>query len=216
MMLTFETLLIFIPTVALLVILPGPDFAIVTKISIFDGKKPAQAAAIGITLGICIHTMLAMLGLSTIVSRSAVLFSMLKYVGAIYLFYIGVLEFKKSIKLKNWQNQSETKKNEAEDHNVTSYFYTGFLTNLLNPKAILYFMVLYPQFIDQSTPLTMQFLEMGIITALICLCWYMMLASIFIKIRIFFTSVKCQRWLMRFTGTIFICFGLKLAAQKLE
>ena len=215
-MLTFETLLIFIPTVALLVILPGPDFAIVTKISIFDGKKPAQAAAIGITLGICIHTMLAMLGLSTIVASSAVLFSILKYVGAIYLFYIGVSELIKSIKIKNWQHHSEPEKNDASSHNVTCYFYTGFLTNVLNPKAILYFMVLYPQFVDQSTPLTLQFLEMGIITALICLGWYMILASVFIKIRTFFTSVKCQRWLMRFTGTIFICFGLKLAAQKLE
>lgn len=58
-MLTLESLLAFIPTIVILVILPGSDFAIVTKISLFDGKKPAQAAAVGITLGMCLHTTLA-------------------------------------------------------------------------------------------------------------------------------------------------------------
>lgn len=215
-MLTFETLLIFVPTVAILVILPGPDFAIITKISIFDGKKQAQAAAIGVTLGMCIHTILAMLGLSAIVASSALLFSILKYLGAAYLFYIGISELIKSTKRKNLQFHPESEKNEARGHNTTRYFYAGFLTNVLNPKAILYFMVLYPQFIDSSAPLTTQFLEMGLITALICLSWYLILASVFTKISAFFTSASCQRWLMRFTGIIFVAFGVKLAAQKLE
>lgn len=215
-MLTFETLLIFVPTVAILVILPGPDFAIVTKISLFDGKKPAQAAAIGVTLGMCIHTVLAMLGLSAIVASSAVLFSLIKYAGAIYLFYVGISELIKSAKAEKLQSQSVAEENEVRLFNTRRYFYAGFLTNVLNPKAILYFMVLYPQFIDTTKPLASQFLEMGIISALICLCWYMILASIFTKIRAFFTSARCQQWLMRFTGVIFIAFGLKLAAQKLE
>lgn len=215
-MLTFETLLIFVPTVAILVILPGPDFAIVTKISMFDGKKPAQAAAIGVTLGMCIHTVLAMLGLSAIVASSAVLFSIIKYTGAIYLFYVGISELIKSAKARKLPSQSMAEENEIRLSNTTRYFYAGFLTNVLNPKAILYFMVLYPQFIDTTKPLASQFLEMGIISALICLCWYMILASIFTKIRTFFTSARCQQWLMRFTGVIFIAFGLKLATQKLE
>lgn len=215
-MLSFETLMIFVPTVALLVMLPGPDFAIVTKISIFDGKKAAQAAAVGVTLGMCIHTVLAMLGLSAIVASSAMLFSILKYAGALYLFYIGISELIKSRKLKNFDMSSQKQDKQPLSVNFTKYFSCGFFTNVLNPKAILYFIVLYPQFLDTSTPIASQFLEMGIISAAICFCWYMILASVFTKIRAFFMGARCQRWLMRFTGAIFIAFGLKLAVQKLE
>lgn len=213
-MLTLENLLIFVPTIAILIALPGPDFAIITKISIFDGKKPAQAAAIGVTLGMCIHTILAMLGLSAIVASSALLFSIIKYAGVAYLFYVGISELIKSRKNNNLEAQSLPDDDQIKGFKKTHYFYSGFLTNVLNPKAILYFMVLYPQFLDSSAPIYSQFLEMGIITAAICLAWYLALANIFTRIRVFFTSARCQRWLMRFTGAIFIGFGLKLIAQK--
>lgn len=219
-MLTLENLLVFIPTIVILVILPGPDFAIVTKISLFDGKKPAQAAAAGITLGMCIHTTLAMLGLSAIVASSAVLFSAIKYVGAVYLFYVGITELSKSLKVKKIPSQHETEegviKRTGIEHHLTHYFYAGFLTNVLNPKAILYFMVLFPQFINPHAPLPTQFLEMGMIGAAATLIWYMLVASIFTRIRAFFASSSCQRWLMRFMGIIFITFGLKLAFQRLD
>lgn len=217
-MLTLESLLIFIPTIVFLVILPGPDFAIVTKISLFDGKKPAQAAAAGITLGMCIHTTLAMLGLSAIVASSAVLFSAIKYVGALYLFYVGITELSKSLKVKNIAPKLCTEETSMTRgvYPLKRYFYAGFLTNVLNPKAVLYFMVLYPQFINPHAPLPTQFLEMGIIGAAASLIWFMLVASIFTKMRAFFTSSTCQRWLMRFTGLIFITFGLKLAAQRIE
>lgn len=218
-MLTIESLLVFIPTVVLLVILPGPDFAIVTKISLFDGKKPAQAAAVGITLGMCIHTTLAMLGLSAIVASSAVLFSAIKYVGALYLFYVGITELRKSLKTKKMSSRHETEEiiiNTGNKPQIRRYFYAGFLTNVLKPKAILYFMVLYPQFINPKAPLPTQFLEMGAIGALTSLIWFVMVASIFTKMRAFLTSSSCQRWLMRFTGIIFITFGLKLAVQRID
>lgn len=219
-MLTIESLLVFIPTIVILVILPGPDFAIVTKISLFDGKKPGQAAAAGVTLGMCIHTTLAMLGLSAIVASSAVLFSAIKYIGAIYLFYVGITELSKSLKGKKISSkpgtQEEIIKKTSAEKRLTHYFYAGFLTNVLNPKAILYFMVLFLQFINPHAPLPTQFLEMGMIGALATFIWYMTVATIFTKIRAFFVSSACQRWLMRFMGIIFITFGLKLAFERLE
>lgn len=215
-MLSLENLLIFVPTIAILVALPGPDFAIITKISIFDGKKAAQSAAVGVTLGMCVHTILAMLGLSAIVASSALLFSIIKYAGAAYLFYVGISELIKSSKIKTLPVQPMTENGHIKENTNIRYLYAGFLTNVLNPKAILYFMVLYPQFLDSSSPIYYQFLEMGIITAVICIIWYLVVASIFTRIRSFFTSAKCQRWLMRFTGAIFVGFGFKLMAQKLE
>lgn len=217
-MLSFETLLLFVPTIALLVILPGPDFAIVSKSSLLDGRKQGQMAALGVSLGMCVHTILAMFGISAILARSAVLFSILKYLGACYLFYLGIKALIQSF------NKNGASTNQVECINsvhlkkkpvsLWKSFQVGFLTNVLNPKAILYFMVLYPQFLDSNSPVFMQFFEMGLITAVICLGWYISLAWLLGKIRVFFTKDIFQRWLLRITGGIFMAFGLRLAIQK--
>lgn len=90
-MLTLENLLLFIPTMGLLVILPGPDFALVSKISLFQGKRHGEFAAVGVAAGMCVHTLLAMFGISAIVAASATLFMILKYAGAAYLCFLGII-----------------------------------------------------------------------------------------------------------------------------
>ncbi len=214
-MLPLETLLLFIPTITVLVILPGPDFAIVSKISLLDGRAHGQAAAFGVALGICVHTLLAMFGISAIFARSAMLFNLLKYIGALYLFYIGIRAIAQSFRLKATRPAQDAglPKPETSRKSLWVSFQASFLTNVLNPKAILYFMVLYPQFLVQSLPMAPQFLELGLITALICIAWYVTLACILARIGSLFASSGFQKWLLRVTGGIFLTFGLKLALQ---
>ena len=217
-MLSLETLWLFVPTITLLVILPGPDFAIVSKISLLDGRIQGQAAAFGVALGICLHTVLAMLGISAILAQSAILFASLKYIGACYLLYLGIKALWLSFcdHFPDNIRSGEHISNNKSENGLMRAFYTGFLTNALNPKAILYFMVLYPQFLQTSEPVFFQFLEMGLLTAFICVAWYVAVAQLLGRIRRLFSSSAFQRWLMRGTGGIFIIFGLKLATQKLE
>ena len=89
-MISLENLLLYVPLAAILVILPGPDFALIAKISLLDGRRQGQAAACGVALGIVIHTSAAMLGISAIIAQSVFLFSILKYVGAAYLLWLGI------------------------------------------------------------------------------------------------------------------------------
>lgn len=217
-MLSVETLLLFIPAITLLVMLPGPDFALISKISLLEGRRQGQAAALGIAIGICLHTILAMLGLSAILARSATLFAILKYAGAAYLLYLGVKALIQSLSASPKQAVEADAVPLAEhaDTRLWKHFQTGFLTNALNPKAILYFMVLYPQFLDSSAPVFTQFLEMGLITAGICIAWFGSMAYLLGKIRHLFASDRFQRWLLRLTGGIFIAFSAKLAMQELE
>lgn len=86
-----------------------------------------------------------MLGLSAIVASSAVLFSAIKYIGVLYLFYVGITELRRSMKTKKIALQHETEEIVIQKINssprITWYFYAGFLTNVLNPKAILWFCI---------------------------------------------------------------------------
>lgn len=169
-MLTLENLLLFIPTMGLLVMLPGPDFALVSKIALVQGKRHGEFAALGVAAGMCVHTLLAMLGISAIIASSAALFMLLKYAGAAYLCCLGALSILQSFRIGRqagiWGKSSAGC--ESAQSPRSHSLWAGFLTNVLNPKAILYFMVLLPQFISTDRPLAGQFLELGLISAFLC------------------------------------------------
>ena len=91
------------------------------------------------------------------------------------------------------------------------FFGQGFLTNVLNPKAVLIFLTFLPQFMDPHAPLAPQFLTLGSIMSGLCLFWYVPLAYMLGRIRHIFETSRFQKWMQRCTGLVFIAFGLKLA-----
>ena len=184
-MISLDNLLLFVPLAAILVILPGPDFALIAKISLMNGRPQGQAAAVGVALGICVHTTAAMLGISAIIAQSVLWFSILKYVGAAYLVWLGI-------------------------HALRS----GQAVNALNPKAVLIFLTFLPQFMDPHAPLAPQFLTLGSIMSGLCLFWYVPLAYMLGRIRHIFENSRFQKWMQRCTGLVFIAFGLKLATAQ--
>ena len=244
-MISLENLLLFIPMAAILVMLPGPDFALIAKISLLNGRPQGQAAACGVALGICVHTTAAMLGISAIIAQSILWFSVLKYVGAAYLIWLGVQALRHSgavsaAVVKTAPRDGESARADAradargEAHHGTaansaaspaatqrlssrqwwSFFCQGFLTNALNPKAVIIFLTFLPQFTDPHAPLAPQFLELGGIMSALCLFWFVPLAYMLGRVRHVFENSRFQLWLQRFTGFIFIAFGLKLAAAQ--
>lgn len=235
-MISLETLLLFIPMAAILVILPGPDFALIAKISLLNGRPQGQAAACGVALGICVHTAAAMLGISAIIAQSMLWFSVLKYMGAAYLIWLGVQALRHSgavsaavvktaprdgenIRADGRGTAPETAENPAAQARLSprqwwKFFWQGFLTNALNPKAVIIFLTFLPQFTNPHAPLAPQFLELGGIMSALCLLWYVPLAYMLGRVRHVFENSRFQLWLQRFTGFVFIAFGLKLAAAQ--
>ncbi|MDD4700887.1 MAG: LysE family translocator [Desulfovibrio sp.] len=227
-MISLDTLLLFIPMAALLVILPGPDFALIAKISLLDGRPQGQAAACGVALGICVHTAAAMLGISAIIAQSMLLFSVLKYAGAAYLIWLGIqaLRHNRAVSAAVVKTAppvsdraQEPAANPAREPRLAprqwwSFFWQGFLTNALNPKAAIIFLTFLPQFTNPHAPLAPQFLELGGIMSGLCLFWYVPLAYMLGRVRHIFENSRFQLWLQRFTGFVFIAFGLKLAATQ--
>ena len=226
-MISLENLLLYVPLAAILVILPGPDFALIAKISLLDGRRQGQAAACGVALGIVIHTSAAMLGISAIIAQSVFLFSILKYVGAAYLLWLGIHALRqgraasravvRTAPLPGRETESLTDRTARPAPRVRwRAFKQGFLTNLLNPKAVLIFLTFLPQFMNPHMPLVPQFLELGGIMSLLCLLWYVSLAYILGQVRRAFENPRFQQWLHRCTGVVFIAFGLKLAAAHAD
>lgn len=184
---------------------PGPDFAMILKQSITYGKRASVISSIGIGLGISVHVIYTLLGIGLIISKSIILFNIIKYLGAFYLIYIGYKAFKsKGMKL---------------DFNATSpcaqisdmkSFWLGFLCNALNPKATLFFVSMFTVVISIETPMYIQAIY-GVFCILATMFWF--IATSFIlskkKVRTFFNSFG--KYFDRGVGIVLITLGLKVA-----
>lgn len=216
-MVSLENLLLYIPLAVLLVMLPGPDFALITRISLTEGRGSGQAAACGVALGIMVHTSAAMLGFSAVIAQSATLFTLLRYAGAAYLCWMGfhALRAGRQVTAAVVRHGGQEAGAQPARGLRGRAFRQGFLTNALNPKAVVFFLTMLPQFLDPHAALWPQFLELGGIMAFFCLGWFVLLASLLHRIRRLFVRPAFQAWLHRLTGLIFIGFAFRLALEKL-
>ena len=183
---------------------PGPDFAVIVRNSLVYSRKTALLTAFGIALGIFVHVSYSLLGLGFIIKENAWLFVSIQYLGAGYLLYIGVNGLKakkKTLAVTNIQHQ--------QDISTFSAIGSGFLTNALNPKCMLFFISLFSIVISANTP-TFILLIYGILIFVETLIWFSFVA--------FCLSGKQTRgkfnavghWVERFTGSVLIALGTKL------
>ena len=137
--LSLETIIAFVLASVVLSLVPGPDNIFVMTNSALKGWKAGFYITLGLCTGLIGHTILVAIGVSVIFQTSALAFNGLKIVGACYLIYLGWL----SLKCKELAIDS----NDAESVN-RSYYITGIVMNLTNPKVALFFLVFLPQFIN--------------------------------------------------------------------
>ena len=191
---------------------PGPDFAIVARNSLIYSRKIALYTSLGVALGISVHVAYSILGIGLIISQSIVLFSIIKYVGAAYLIYIGY----KSLRAKPAPLEVTAQKAGPIAPRILtprSAISTGFLTNVLNPKATLFFLALFTQVIDPLTPKSIQ-LVFGLEMMLITFVWFSIISLVFshplLKTRI----TRVQHYIERVTGGVLIALGIKVALSS--
>lgn len=163
-----ENFMTFLITALIFVITPGMDTIFVLNKSIGEGKRSGVLASLGINTGVMIHTLLGALGLSVIIAQSPSGFLLIKYLGAAYIFYLGIMGIRsKKDVFQNTESTSKTKHN----------FWSGFLTNVLNPKVALFFIAFFPQFIlPDSLQSPVPFIALGITYAIIGIVWLVVLA----------------------------------------
>ncbi len=187
---------------------PGPDFAMIVKQSITYGKRSSIIASIGIGLGISVHIIYSVLGIGLIISKSIVLFSIIKYIGAAYLIYIGYKSLKsKGLKLEVGDSITNQTMSDKKS------FFIGFLCNALNPKATLFFLSIFTVVVDINTPLYIQSLY-GVFCIFATMFW-------FVGVSVFLSQKKVRKFFNSFghifdktVGVVLIALGLKVALSK--
>ncbi|MCU5304206.1 LysE family translocator, partial [Bacillus toyonensis] len=194
-----------------LIILPGPDTAMATKNTLVAGKMGGVKTVFGTCVALLIHTLAAVIGLSALIVKSALLFSIFKYVGALYLIYIGIKALL-AVKNKEGVNTNDVSINNDKEH--TSCFRQGFLTNLLNPKIAVFFLTFLPQFLNPSHNTFIQLLVMGLTYLVLTIIWFAFYIFLIDKISAFMKKPKTQRYIQGLTGIVLIGFGIKLALEK--
>ena len=206
-----ENFHLFVIMCIFLILLPGPDTAIATKNTVTVGKIGGLKTALGTCCALLIHTSAAVLGLSTIIVKSALLFSIFKYVGAVYLIYLGV---KTLWSLKKKEEAATVEVNTKKQLENTSCFKQGFITNILNPKVAVFFLTFLPQFVESGSNTFIPFLIMGITYTVLTAVWCLLYISLINQISAFMKKPKTQNIIEGITGTILIGFGIKLALEK--
>ena len=158
-----HTLLIFIPTVFILVVTPGPDLVFITANSIASGKRGGIASALGCTSGAFAHAVLAAFGLTAVVATYQPAYQFVRIAGATYLAYLGLKMF-----ISKQPGLSIGKSGQRKSSLLL--YRQGFINNLMNPKAILFSLTFLPQFADPGRgPIWAQIISLGVILAFVML-----------------------------------------------
>lgn len=192
--------------IMLAAISPGPDFAMVVKNTLLYGRKAGVFTAFGVSSSLLIHSSYCVLGLAIIITQSLLLFSIIKYIGAAYLIYIGI----KSLLTKRKDAQKEEQKDTVVVLNGFQLFSQGLLCNLLNPKAIMFILAFFTLIINPSTSWLAQ-LGFGIEIALIHLIWFSGLAIVITHQRVKANLTKLQHYIVKVMGAVLIGFGAHIA-----
>jgi len=203
-------LLAFIAAGWLLNLTPGPDVLYVVTNSLRSGVRAGVMAGLGITAGCFVHIFAAAVGVGTLMATSATAFTVLKYIGAAYLLYLGVRMLLSRAKPPA---DLEAVAAVSEARSLKAIFLGGFWTNVLNPKVALFFLAFVPQFIAAEAPdKALAFILLGCIFNVNSMLWCHFLAvSSALASRRIRVGRTLTLWVHRSIGALFVSFGLRLA-----
>jgi threonine/homoserine/homoserine lactone efflux protein len=207
---TLHSYLFFVAASIVLVIVPGPDMVYMLARCIAQGRRAGVLAAVGFTLGGYVHLTAAALGLSAILATSSLAFSVVKWLGATYLIYLGVGA------LRSKQGPLAISANGLGNHTDRTILWQAFLSDVLNPKVAMFFLALLPQFVDTtgSHP-TLQILVLGVTVNMIALPINILLVYFSARLTdALRRSPAISGRLQKAMGALFVALGLRLAFEK--
>jgi RhtB (resistance to homoserine/threonine) family protein len=200
---------IFVLSAILLNLTPGADTIYILGKGVSKGRKSAIISALGISCGCLVHTLFAAFGLSVILAKSVLAFNIVKWIGALYLIYLGI----KSFKSKGFEM---TEINEVNQISSKKIFTEGILTNVLNPKVALFFLSFMPQFISSNNTYgTLPFLILGLTFFVSGTIWCQILAvASSLMTKKLKENQNISNIINKVTGVVFVALGLKLLKAK--
>lgn len=202
-------LLVVITITVLAVLSPGADFAMVTRNSLVLSRRHGVYTALGIGLGVMLHIGYTLFGVGLLIKESLLLFSVLKVAGALYLVYLGIQMLR--------ARPTEEGQGRLDAPRVSAWqaLRTGFLTNALNPKTMIFVVSLFMQVMQPGTAPVVQ-LGYGAIIVLAHVAWFVAVALFFSAPGIRGRLLACKRRIDQLFGVLLVGFGVLLGALSLR
>lgn len=192
---------------------PGPDFFFVTQSAIRQSRTHALFAALGISLSILVWSICAMSGLHYLFQKMAWLQQVLMLCGGLYLCYLGFQLFKSALSKNNPTQNNSTSALTQSDQPYRTLLVKGFLTNMANPKALVYFSSVFAIAINTESSLFQQS-SLLILVFVESLIWFAVVAILFSTPKINYYYQKFSKKIDGITGGIFISFGCMLILNR--
>lgn len=195
----------------LLTVSPGADTFLVVRNSLRGGRRDGFLTTLGITSGLYFHALLSAVGVSAVLAHSQAAFLMMRIAGAAYLAWLGIQSLRQA---------SRATRAAAVDAVSTARvpasrsFREGLLTNLLNPKVIVFYLALLPQFISPGDAVLAKSLLLAAIHCMLGIAWLGFVVWGVDRSRRFFLRPRLRRWMDALCGSVLIALGLRLALER--
>lgn len=217
-----ELLWAYMAAITLLTLTPGVDTLLVIRNTGRGGFGDGAVTSLGICCGLFIHATLSALGISILLLETAWAFTALKWAGAGYLIWLGIMSLRQALARPQPETGSglpgampgnSPKKLPIQSAPVSRLvsFREGVLSNLLNPKTALFYMALLPQFIDPAGPAFAQSLFLAGLHFVLAMIWQCVVAALVLKSREFQVGQGVKRALNGLTGGFFVAIGINVA-----
>jgi RhtB (resistance to homoserine/threonine) family protein len=204
-------LLVFIGVAAIVIVVPGPDTAVVTKNVLLHGRRVALGTSLGVTAGLAAWTIAAAIGVASLVRASAVAFTVLKLIGALYLIWLGIQALRAARHAASGERIARGLS--GRPMSALGGFRQGFLSDIANPKIGVFFTSLLPQFVDPGRPVLVPFVVLGAVFALMTMLWLAAYCLVAARAAQTLQRPRVRATLDRVTGIVLIAIGLRVAAE---
>lgn len=201
-------LVAFIGVAIVVVVLPGPDMALVARNVLRHGRSAGFATSIGICTGTIGWALAAAFGVSALLAASAIAFTALKLAGAAYLIFLGVTT------LRSHDVADADGTTAAPGLRWPRAWLQGTLSSLLNPKLGVFFLTLLPQFVAPGDPPTLRIIQLALLFDLIGLIWLLMYSTMLGAIGAVLNRPGPRRAMRWITGTILVGLGVRVALDR--
>ncbi|QFU86504.1 LysE family translocator [Amycolatopsis sp. YIM 10] len=199
----------YLAVVVAVVLAPGPDTMVVLKNSLAGGFRGGLVASSGILVGNLAQGTAAALGLGAVIAHSQPLFLTLKWLGVAYLCYLGFQALRGAWK-GDYQSMEDGEQSKARGFRR---FREGFLSNITNPKVLILYLSVLPQFLDPAVTTTLDALLLAYTVGVLGFAWLLVLLFFVHRVRVWLRRRRVRRTLDAVTGGALVGFGALLAAE---
>lgn len=208
-----DNLLAYILMALAMSMLPGTDTILIIKNTLSYGAKAGYYTILGMATGLIFWTAVAVFGLSLVIAQSVFLFTIIKYLGAAYLIYLGIRAFFTNAGLSEESFKGEHKlvSSTVLKARYKESYLQGTISNILNPKTVLVYVTFMPQFINLSGNTNQQLIVLGLILTCIAVVWFLVVVYLIDHVKKWLRKPTFQQVFQKCVGILLIGFGIRTA-----